>query len=666
MSGRRREGLAPNLFPFLAVLVCTLGTLILLLAMVAQNAGEAIASTTETEPPSADEGMLDAAELAEAAAQIDRQLREARWHREQTVKMREEQTADLEERRDRLAHLEDHIRRLREELESLSTEIDRTLDPDASTDSGLAQQTLDRVLLEIEQEKEALANLREEVQSQTPRIVIVPHKGPNGTDRRPIYIECRRDGVYLQPGDLRIPKDHLDTLPGLPNPLDAALRTIRHHSLNQYRDAIAPYPLLIVRPDGIPTYVAARSAMQGWDDQFGYELLPGEVDLAFPPGDPALDAKVATTIRQVIDRRVALLAGVGGGAGGGGRGGGSGNGLAGVPYGSATSGPLAGVAQAGAGSANSPGSGSGASGDGLANAIGPGFQNSDGSTPGSRGGYGEDASLGTLEPGQGSPAGMASGAFDGQAVGPGAADLAGTQPGSQGLGGTDAITGAQQQGATNGIGGESGGDSTGGPGGSMNESANATGQGSPPAGWALADNATGSAAGTGAGSSQAASGSATAGGPGGSQGSGSAMPETDDPQSMAGSSSVGLQHAAPPPVTRVGKDWALPPQTNSGPRTEVLRMIRVECHPDRFVLLPEGGRGEPKSYSFADGNLQRAGIEMATDIRERVRHWGTSLPNSRWQPVLEVAVAEGAELRYAQMQRLFEGSGLWIQTREGR
>ena len=40
MSGRRRTTLAPSLFPFLAVLVCTLGTLILLLALVAQNATE--------------------------------------------------------------------------------------------------------------------------------------------------------------------------------------------------------------------------------------------------------------------------------------------------------------------------------------------------------------------------------------------------------------------------------------------------------------------------------------------------------------------------------------------------------------------------------------------------------------------------------------------------
>ena len=34
----RSQDASPSLFPFLAVLVCTLGTLILLLALVAQNA----------------------------------------------------------------------------------------------------------------------------------------------------------------------------------------------------------------------------------------------------------------------------------------------------------------------------------------------------------------------------------------------------------------------------------------------------------------------------------------------------------------------------------------------------------------------------------------------------------------------------------------------------
>jgi hypothetical protein len=319
MSGRRREGLAPNLFPFLAVLVCTLGTLILLLALVAQNAGDTYAAA-DSQPPAEDAGPdEEAVKLVEAAEMIDRQLREAMWHRDQTVKMRDEQTAELEERRDRLAHLEDHVRRLHDDLKSLTTEVEKAMEKPG--ESSEVQATLDKVLLEIEAEKEAIGNLETELKSETPRIVIVPHKGPNGTDRRPIYIECRADGVYLQPGNQHINRDDLEPRVGFANPLESALRTIRLHAMQSYGDAIAPYPLLVVRPDGIESYSVARAAMSNWDDQFGYELVPGEVDLAFPSSDPTLNTKVAAAIDQAVAQRQALAMRFGGGGGSGAGGG---------------------------------------------------------------------------------------------------------------------------------------------------------------------------------------------------------------------------------------------------------------------------------------------------------------------------------------------------------
>ncbi|MEO1576051.1 MAG: DUF2306 domain-containing protein, partial [Pseudomonadota bacterium] len=35
-------------------------------------------------------------------------------------------------------------------------------------------------------------------------------------------------------------------------------------------------------------FMAARHAMEDWDDQFGYELVSGDKDLAFPKADPLL------------------------------------------------------------------------------------------------------------------------------------------------------------------------------------------------------------------------------------------------------------------------------------------------------------------------------------------------------------------------------------------
>lgn len=707
MSGRRRGGLSPNLFPFLAVLICTLGTLILMLAMVAQNAGEVMAAAKpdleQSAVPLPD--PVETQRLTEAAAQLERGIREARWHREQSVKIRQSQTADLEERRDRLAHLEDHSRRLREELESLATEVEKSLEE--SGDVVQVQQTLDQVLADIEREKAAITKLAEDLQTQTPRIVIVPHKGPNGTDRRPVYIECRSDGIYLQPGDRHIPSEHLEPIPGMPNPLDAALRAIRYHAMKEYGDAIAPYPLLVIRPDGIAAYAAARAAMHQWDDQFGYELLPADVELAFPPPDAALDNKVAVTIRQAMDRRAVMMAQLRGSGGGGfGR---QGNG-----YTRDGAGPADGRPDFASGNSRgtlAQGASQGGYGDGdrttsqgnagvgpnaalASNSSLPALSAASMSRGDQQGGVGQfRASSDAGQPrgtatgvqgqgiGSGQQAGSgSSGAINGQA---GQAGLAGANPTAPGQFGSQSGDGnpggAQRSGGQPGEAAEGtvptdGSLASGGSAGSKvgnDSAAMASGSDRLPADQTSDEAATGSDSGTaGTGGSMAAGslvsgGSGAAGGTGGSQASGSATPPTDGAQSPSVSASFGNTNE-PPPVTRVGRDWALPPQSVSGPKTEMLRTIRVECFPDRFVLLPEGGRGETKVYSFADGDIHRASMKLATDVRERVRNWGTSIPGSRWQPVLDVIVAAGAQPRFEQMRQLYEGSGLLIEPREAR
>lgn len=733
MSGRRRAGLSPNLFPFLAVLICTLGTLILMLAMVAQNAGEVMAAAkpSKDDPTASGPAPAQTQRLAEAAAQLERGIREARWHREQSVKVRESQTADLEERRDRLAHLEDHSRRLREELESLTTEVEKSFEKDG--DVIQVQQTLDQVLADIEREKAAVTKLTEDLQTQTPRIVIVPHKGPNGTDRRPVYIECRADGIYLQPGDRHIPSEHLEPIPGVPNPLDAALRSIRYYAMKEYGDAIAPYPLLIIRPDGIAAYAVARAAMHQWDDQFGYELLPADVELAFPAPDAALDSKVAVTIRQAIDRRNVMLA-QSGGRGGGGSGrygnGSTGHGTSdldgrpGSPLGNPNRTFAQGASGNGYGGENGYGSESGAVPNAKAG-LGPNAALASSSSlpalsTASMARGDQQATVGQLRPsrdvgqslgnpagpqGQGNPSSNGSSANGSYPAGTSPGGLFSQSANAQAANGQRTDLGQQTGGANSGTIGSPAGQAnlaatnrtaTGQP-GDANAATPSTdgsfapggpiGSGSPSDSAEMtsdserlsADAASGGAAagtgsaGTGTTGSLAASSSSTgaagtsgaAGGTGGSQATGSATPPPDGSQTPSVDARFGNTNE-PPPVTRVGRDWALPPQSVSGPKTEMLRTIRVECYADRFVLLPEGGRGEVKAYSFADGDIHQASMKLATDVRERVRNWGTSIPGSRWQPVLDVIVAAGAQPRFEQMRQLYDGSGLLIEPREAR
>ena len=86
------------------------------------------------------------------------------------------------------------------------------------------------------------------------RYAVVPYEGPNQTHRRPIYIECRDDAVVLQPERIGLTDSDFEGPLGPGNPLAAALRAAREYMLAQ-RDfdpqVGEPYPLLLVRPEGI-------------------------------------------------------------------------------------------------------------------------------------------------------------------------------------------------------------------------------------------------------------------------------------------------------------------------------------------------------------------------------------------------------------------------------
>ena len=60
-------------------------------------------------------------------------------------------------------------------------------------------------------------------------VCLIPYDGPNGTRRRPIYIECTEFGVIIQPEGLILRADDFSGPLGPGNPLDIALRAIREH-----------------------------------------------------------------------------------------------------------------------------------------------------------------------------------------------------------------------------------------------------------------------------------------------------------------------------------------------------------------------------------------------------------------------------------------------------
>ncbi|MEI8212720.1 MAG: hypothetical protein WCI02_11270 [Planctomycetota bacterium] len=299
-TARRGDDYAPAMFPFLAVLLCTIGALVLILAISVVHSHASAKREIAIEISDQIDKAKEKSDFMETVS-------------EELIARREKVKQEIERRRKDLTNIEDHIDRLRKEMDGLRAKaaaIDRSAKEDEQAKERTEQQIVE-VRSEIEKKKKELAEEIEKQKKKKPAFSIIPYEGSNGTSRRPVYIECRSDGVIIQPEGVLISIQDLRPPHGPGNPLDAALRVLRN--AYQQRDATfgittPPYPLLVVRPDGIHTYALARSAMSGWDDQFGYELVEADMDLAFPPGIPSIASELGKALDLAKRRQEVLIA----------------------------------------------------------------------------------------------------------------------------------------------------------------------------------------------------------------------------------------------------------------------------------------------------------------------------------------------------------------------
>jgi hypothetical protein len=270
-----------SLFPFLAVLICTMGALLVLLVVIAQRA-QATAQLQQEAEARAQESEaknMDASLLAEISS---------------LTVLREQASQSLTQQRKVLAHIEDHMRRIGERLRQIQdTRAALSQSPaQSSTNPEKLREELARLRQQRTEAKKLLAKMISEIKPQT-SYSIVPYLGAHGTQRRPVYLECHAKGIIFQPEGIRLEETDFARPLGPENPLAAGLRAYSSY----VRDHIAapagklpadPYPLLLVRPSGIPAYYAARTALQSWNTEFGYELIEEDWDLDFPFPDPSL------------------------------------------------------------------------------------------------------------------------------------------------------------------------------------------------------------------------------------------------------------------------------------------------------------------------------------------------------------------------------------------
>ena len=694
-SKRRSDNTAPALFPFLAVLLCTIGALVLILVITVTNSHASARRDAEL----AMTEVNDTSDIMEVVS-------------DELAAQRENLKTKVERRRRDLADIEDHIIRLKKNLEQLADKIIRIQSETSKSELSMAEKAEKVAALrnEIDAKKLDLINEIEKQKKRKPAFSVIPYVGTNGTSRRPVYLECTKDGVIVQPEGLLISLNDLKPPLGPGNPLDAALRVLR--LAYQQRDTTfginqPPYPLLLVRPDGIHTYALAREAMNGWDDQFGYELINADMDLKFPAGVPGLKEQLVGTIDTAKRRQQALIAsmprgrlapdrdddwdaidsassaqasGSNGSSPSGSPGFGGSGGFGGSDNGATQKWKLV------QGIANSQVSGAiqrnGIESENPGSQANPNGQRNPQSPLGATGSsIAESTDLSgqfDVDARQGQNGSMTP--LNGQTTN-------GPPPNGQPPNATDKPNANGNSGAKNryvaaaapGTGpGNSGddnvsGSSTGNAPSISGQTASNTQQGGSGSSAMGAKNASSSNTLPQQGANAFSSGSAT-GEPS------NAMQPAGEPKQNASlsvnksiSSGTSAKTTTAPKAKHVNPDGDLKPisvtagrgwaaSRAEGKATPVSRPINVIALNDRWLLRSDTNDTSFDASITMEEGPQQAGNQLATAIRKRVDSWGLSLPGGFWSPSLTIEAANDAQQSVDRLERLLEGSGVEIKV----
>ena len=208
----KKEAVRIQLFPFMDVFLCMMGALILMFIIIA-NGSRGLVATAAREGAAKEDDV-----------KIDRE--NAEWKIKHLRTARDETAADLEQKRLELSHLEEHASRVRDQLAEMdraAAELERKATGEDPTAEKLRAQLAD-VKSQLLQSKALLTEEDKKIKPQKDSFAIIPYEGPNQTRRRPIYIECRADGIFLQPEGVQLSPDVLSGVSGQGNPLASALR----------------------------------------------------------------------------------------------------------------------------------------------------------------------------------------------------------------------------------------------------------------------------------------------------------------------------------------------------------------------------------------------------------------------------------------------------------
>lgn len=287
---RRVQRLQVSTFPFLAVLLCAMGSLILLLLVIDRRA-KIVARHKSLEAAQA--AAVEKIKLADNRKEewerqrLDLHALLAREHEDlqQQVLVLSQRLADatrnLHEEQTQLRLCEQNLSRAREKLAAEQAMLNaQRASLRAPADEKAPRADLERLAKELAQLEETLLALKSLRQREQNTYSLVPYRGRRGSDRKPLYLECTADGLVVHPERLALTGPRFS---GREIRQEVESRLSRFRPVTADADARddRPYVLMLVRPAGITSYYEAQAALQGLKLDFGYELIDADWVLDF-------------------------------------------------------------------------------------------------------------------------------------------------------------------------------------------------------------------------------------------------------------------------------------------------------------------------------------------------------------------------------------------------
>lgn len=332
---RRRPQISISLFPFLAVLVCAMGALILLLLVLTrkirheQSGGDApavaAAPAAVTFPDRSQEIAALETERNSVSSEVLRLLQQVS-ELEQSVSLQQTTIAGL---RDQCAELAGTLQAAESTpddagIDGLQVRISRLRSQQVVLRQRLEEQEQHLLAkqLQLKAVTETSAAAKEKLYAMNSSIValrkqvqdaqqtaasagtetILEFTNTVGTTRTPIIVEVTREGYKIQPTGIMIRSKDMEGFPVSDTPLSAAILAV-HRERARGSVTSQPYVLLLVRPTGSEAFYPAQGILANEKIHFGYELIEADKTIATGESAPTEIAAAEAAMAEAFRRR---------------------------------------------------------------------------------------------------------------------------------------------------------------------------------------------------------------------------------------------------------------------------------------------------------------------------------------------------------------------------